>query len=80
MNVDRRTTMCLCDLFIIYLTEPVVCGHGSGVAQNKSSETVCDSTVFLHTPVIYPEVVIHQLLVVEQRARGVASVLMLLSI
>ena len=55
----------IADLFIVNLAEPVVGGDSAGVGQDQPAHRVGDGGVFLDPPVRHPQVVVHQLFIVQ---------------
>ncbi len=80
MQVDVGVAVCLGDLLVVDLAQPVVGGDGTGVGQDQAADRVGDGGVLLDPPVVDLEVVIHDLLVVEERVAHVAHTLPLLAV
>ena len=78
--MDFRVAVSVGHLLVVDLTEPVVGGDGSGVGQDQTAYRISDGRVLLHPPVIDLEVVIHQILIVEQRGAHIAHFLPLLTV
>ena len=53
MDMDVRLAVRIGYLLIINLGQPVVCGNRAGVMQNQSADRICDSGIFLNTPVLF---------------------------
>ena len=68
------------DLRVVNFAQPVVCCDRAGVGQNQTADRIGDRGVFLHAPVVDPEIVVHQLLVIEQRTSDVAQLFSLLAV
>ena len=68
------------DLRVINFAQPVVCCDRAGVGQNQTADRIGDRGVFLHAPVVDPEIVVHQLFIIEQRASDVAQLFSLLAV
>ena len=78
MNV--AVAVCVGDLLIVDLAEPVVGGDGAGVGEDKSADGVGDGGVLLDTPVESAEVLVHGVLVVKVGGLHVAQLLALLAV
>ena len=72
--------MRLRDLRVVNFAQPVVCRDGAGVGQNQTADRIGDRGVFLHAPVVDPQIVVYQLLVIEQRTSDVAQLFSLLAV
>ena len=80
MNMDLRVAVGVGHLLVIDLAEPVVRGNGPRVGQDQAAHRVGDRGVLLHPPVVDLEVVVHQILIVQQRGADVAHLLPLLAV
>ena len=80
MDVDLRVAVGVGHLLVIDLAEPVVGGDGPGVGQDQAAHRVGDGGVLFHSPVVDLEVVIHQILIVQQRGVDVTHLLPLLAV
>ena len=65
VQMEIRAAVGIADLFIVNLAEPVVGGDGAGVGQDQPAHRVGDGGVFLDPPVRHPQVVVHQLFIVQ---------------
>ena len=80
VQVQLCIPMRLCDLRIVNFAQPVICCDRAGVGQDQAADGIGDGGVFLYTPVVDLEIVVHQLLVIEQRASDVAQLFSLLAV
>ncbi len=80
VQVDRRAAVRLSNLLVIHLAEPVVGGDGAGVGQDQAAHGIGHRGILLHAPVVDLQVVVHQVLVVQQRRVDVAHLLPLLAV
>ena len=67
-------------LVVVDFRQPVVRRDGAGVRQDEAADGIRDRGVLLHTPVFNLHVLVHQVLVVEQRRIGVAHLLALAAV
>ena len=68
------------DLRVVNFAQPVICCDRAGVGQDQAADGIRDRGILLHAPVVDPEIVVHQLLVIEQRASDVAQLFSLLAV
>ena len=80
MQMQLGAAVRLRDLRVVNFAQPVVCRDGAGVGQNQTADRIGDRGVFLHAPVVDPEIIVHQLLIVEQGAADVAELFALLAV
>ena len=64
MNVQIAVFVCVCDLVIVDLTQPVVRGDRAGVGEDQTADGVGDGGVFLHAPILHLDIAVYQLLIV----------------
>ena len=72
--------MRLCDLRVINFAQPVIRRDRAGVGQDQAADGIRDRGILLHTPVVDPEIIVHQLLIIEQGASDVAQLFPLLAV
>jgi len=72
--------MRLRDLRIVNFAQPVIRRDRAGVGQNQTANRIGDCGVFLHAPVVDPQIVVYQLLIIEQGASDVAQLFPLLAV
>ena len=80
MQMQIRVPVRLRDLCIVDLAQPVVGCDGAGVGEDQAADGICDRGVLLHAPVVDPEIIVHQLLIIEQGASDVAQLFPLLAV
>ena len=80
VQVQLRVPVRLRDLRVINFAQPVVCRDRAGVGQDQTADGIGDGGVFLHAPVVDPEIIVYQLLIVEQGAADVAQLFPLLAV
>ena len=80
VQVQRGAAVRLGNLLVVDLREPVVGGDRAGVAQNQTADRVGHGGVFLHAPVVDLKIIVHNVLVVDQRAADVAYLFALLAV
>ena len=80
VQVDVGVAVRLRHLVVVDLGEPVVRRDGAGVRQDEAAHGVRDRGVLLHAPVLNLDVLVHEVLVVQQRRVGVAHLLALLAV
>ena len=80
VQVQLCIPMRLCDLRIVNFAQPVIRRDRAGVGQNQAANRIGDCGVFLHAPVVDPEIIVHQLLIIEQCASDVAQLFPLLAV
>ena len=59
-------SVCVADLVVVYLRQPVVGGNGAGIAENKAAYRIGNGGVFLNSPVVYLKIVVDDLFIVKQ--------------
>ena len=80
VQMDVGVAVGLGDLVVIDLAEPVVGGDGAGVGQDQTAHGVGHRGVLLDAPVVDPQIIVHQILVVEQGGIDVADLLSLTAV
>ena len=80
VQMDVRVPVRIGDLLVVNLAQPVVGGNGAGVGQDQTADRIGHGGILLDAPVIDLEVVVHNLLVVQQRIAHIAHTLTLLTI
>ena len=80
VQVDVGAAVRARHLVVVDLGEPVVGRDGAGVGQDEAAHGVRDRGVLLHAPVLNLDVLVHEVLVVQQRRVGVAHLLALLAV
>ena len=78
--MDVRIPVRIGNLLVVNLAQPVVGGNGAGVGQDQTADRIGHGGILLDAPVIDLEVVVHNLLVVQQRIAHIAHTLTLLTI
>ena len=80
VQVQLCIPMRLCDLRVINFAQPVIRRDRAGVGQDQAADGIRDCGILLHAPVIDPEIIVHQLLIIEQGASDVAQLFPLLAV
>ena len=80
VDVHIAVLVCVGDLIIINLGEPVVCGDCAGIGEDQTADGVGDRRILLDAPILYLDVAVHQLLIVKERGLHVAELLPLAAI
>ena len=80
VQVDVGVAVSLRHLVVVDLAEPVVRRDGARVREDQAADGVRDRGVLLHAPVLHLDVLVHEVLVVEQRRVGVTHLLALLAV
>ena len=80
VQVQLRVPVRLRDLRVVNFAQPVIRRDRAGVGQNQAANRIGDCGVFLHTPVVDPEIIVYQLLIIEQGAADVAQLFPLLAV
>ena len=60
-------SVCVADLVVVYLRQPVVGGNGAGIAEDKAAYRIGNGGIFLNSPVVYLKIVVDDFFVVEKR-------------
>ena len=80
VQMQLRVPVRLRDLRVVDLAQPVVCRDRAGVGQDQAADGIRDRGILLHAPVVDPEIIVHQLLIIEQGAADVAQLFPLLAV
>ena len=80
VQVDRRAAVRLGNLLVVHLAEPVVRRDRARIGQDQAPHRVRNRRVLLDPPGVDLQVVVHQVLVVQQRRVDVAHLLPLLAV
>ena len=80
VQVQLCIPMRLCDLRVINFAQPVIRRDRAGVGQDQAADGIRDRGILLHAPVVDPEIIVHQLLIIEQGASDVAQLFPLLAV
>ena len=80
VQVDVGVAVSLRHLVVVDLAKPVVRRDGARVRQDQAADGVRDRGVLLHAPVFHLDVLVHEILIVQQRGVGVAHLLALLAV
>ena len=80
VQVQLCIPMRLCDLRVVNFAQPVIRRDRAGVGQDQAADGIRDRGILLHAPVVDPEIIVHQLLIIEQGASDVAQLFPLLAV
>ena len=80
VQVQLCIPMRLCDLRVVNFAQPVIRRDRAGVGQDQAADGIRDRGILLHAPVVDPQIVVYQLLVIEQRTSDVAQLFSLLAV
>ena len=80
MDMEVRVAVGAADLLVINLAEPVIGCDGAGVGQDQSAHGVGDGGVFLYPPVGHPQIIVHQLFVVQNGGAHVPQLFPVLAV
>ena len=80
VQVQLRVPVRLRDLRVINFAQPVIRRDRAGVGQDQAADGIRDRGILLHAPVVDPEIIVHQLLIIEQGASDVAQLFPLLAV
>ena len=80
VQVQLRAAVRLRDLRVVNFAQPVIRRDRAGVGQDQAADGIRDRGILLHAPVVDPEIVVHQLFIVEQGASDVAQLFSLLAV
>ena len=72
--------VCICDLLIIDLGEPVIRGDRTGIAEDQTADGIGHGRILLDAPVTDLDVLINGILVIKHRGFHVAELLALLAV
>ena len=64
--MDRGAAVRLRDLVVIDFAQPVVGCDGAGIGQDQSAHGIGHRGIFLYTPVVDAQIVIHQVFIVQE--------------
>ena len=80
VQVQLCIPMRLCDLRVVNFAQPVIRCDRAGVGQDQAADGIRDRGILLHAPVVDPEIIVYQLLIIEQGASDVAQLFPLLTV
>ena len=80
MDMDITVSVGIGDLFVIYFTQPVIGGDGTGIGKDQTAYGIGNGRVFLYTPVDGIDIGIYQILVVQHGGSDVSGFFSLLSV
>ena len=80
MDMDIRVSVCLSDLRIVNLRQPVIGRYGTGIAQNQSPHGVGHCGVLLDSPVLHLHIAVYNLFVVQNGGLHIADFFSLFSV
>jgi len=80
VQMQIRIAVGVRDLLVVDLGQPVVGRDRAGVRQNEAAHGVGDGRVLLDAPVVHVDVIVHKLLIVQDRGLHVADLLALLAV
>ena len=80
VQVQLRAAVRLRDLRVVNFAQPVIRRDRAGVGQDQAADGIRDRGILLHAPVVDPEIIVYQLLIIEQGASDVAQLFPLLAV